>query len=268
MTFSDDELKHFEDVGAELPSGGVSAYVENDGAQIWHASFGAGPPVILLHGGLGHAGNWQHQVQPLVDAGHQVVVVDSRGHGHSSRDERPYSYELMASDVIAVMDQLQLKKAAVIGWSDGACTALVLAKQAAERVGGVFFFACNMDPSGVKTTIAPSAILQRCFGRHTADYARLSETPDAFKPFAAAVQLMQRTQPDYSAHDLGGISIPVAIVQAEHEEFIEHAHAAYLSRSIPDAELVQLPGVSHFAPLQRPSVFNAAMCAFLDRTGA
>jgi pimeloyl-ACP methyl ester carboxylesterase len=269
MDTNDDDLARFAADGAPpLPASAEAGHVQHDGARIWFATVGTGTPVILLHGGLGHSGNWGHQVPALVSSGRRAVLIDSRGHGRSTRDDRPYSYELMASDVIAVMDQLQLKKAAVIGWSDGACTALVLAKQAAERVGGVFFFACNMDPSGVKTTIAPSAILQRCFGRHTADYARLSATPDAFKPFAAAVQLMQRTQPDYSAHDLGGISIPVAIVQAEHEEFIEPAHAAYLSRSIPDAELVRLPGVSHFAPLQRPSVFNAAMCAFLDRTGA
>jgi pimeloyl-ACP methyl ester carboxylesterase len=56
----------------------------------------------------------------------------------------------MAFDVLAVMDHLQLEKAAFLGWSDGACTALVLARNAALRSAGVFFFACNMDPSGQK----------------------------------------------------------------------------------------------------------------------
>jgi pimeloyl-ACP methyl ester carboxylesterase len=51
---------------------------------------------------------------------------------------------LLASDVLAVMDHLQLQKAAFVGWSDGACTALVLARNAALRSAGVFFFACNM----------------------------------------------------------------------------------------------------------------------------
>jgi pimeloyl-ACP methyl ester carboxylesterase len=76
---------------------------------------------------------------------------------------------------------------------------------------------------------------------------------------------MMKTQPDYPAHDLAGISVPVAIVQSEHDEFIKREHAEYLARTIPDAELVNLHGVSHFAPLQRPGQFNLAMLAFLGK---
>lgn len=263
MTFRDDELKHFEDVGAEPPPGGASAFVGNDGAHIWHASFGSGSPVILLHGGLGNAGNWQHQVQPLVDAGHQVVVVDSRGHGRSSRDARPCSYELMATDVFAVMDALGLKRAAIVGWSDGACTGLIMANQAPERVSGLFFFACNVDDSGT-WPFEMTPVIGRCFNRHVKDYARLSATPDAFQAFADAVGLMQRTQPNYTAADLAGIRVPVTVARSENEEFIRPEHAAYLADTIPGAELVHLPGVSHFAPLQRPEVFNAAVLKFLS----
>ena len=176
-------------------------------------------------------------------------------------------YELMASDVLAVMDALQLEKAAVVGWSDGACTALILGRQAPARVAGVFFFACNMDPTGVME-IKPNPVLDRCFGRHSKDYARLSDTPDQFKPFVEAVSLMMKTQPNYSANDLAEIRVPVTIAQSEHDEFIKREHAEYLARSIPDAELVVLPGVTHFAPLQRPDQFNNAMLGLLRRVPA
>ena len=76
---------------------------------------------------------------------------------------RPFSYDLMASDVLAVMDTLHIDKAALVGWSDGACTALVLALKFPERAAGVFFFACNMDPSGTKEiefTLHSAALLQ------------------------------------------------------------------------------------------------------------
>ena len=79
---------------------------------------------------------------------------------------------------------------------------------------------------------------------------------------------MQRTQPNYTAQDLERIKVPVAIVQSEHDEFIKREHAEYLARSIPGAEFVLLPGVSHFAPLQRPAEFNRAMLAFLGRVMA
>ncbi|MBL8064114.1 MAG: alpha/beta hydrolase [Anaerolineales bacterium] len=265
METYDDDLRRFEAQGAmSLPVANHQGYVEQDGARIWYAAYGAGQPVILLHGGLGHGGNWGYQVPTLMDSGYHVVLIDSRGHGRSTRDARPYSYELMASDVLAVMDELHLEKVALVGWSDGACTALVIESMAPERVAGVFFFACNMDPSGTKE-FAMTPVIQRCFDRHVKDYAQLSATPGMFGEFSDAVGLMQRTQPDYSAQDLAGIRVPVAIVHSEHDQFIKLEHAEYLARSIPNAEFVSLPGVSHFAPLQRPDQFNNAVLSFLGK---
>jgi pimeloyl-ACP methyl ester carboxylesterase len=74
---------------------------------------------------------------------------------------------------------------------------------------------------------------------------------------------MQKTQPNYSAADLGRIRVPVVVVQSEHDEFIRREHAEYLAKSIPRAELQILSGVSHFAPLQRPEQFTSEVLAFL-----
>jgi pimeloyl-ACP methyl ester carboxylesterase len=263
MPFRDDDLTHFAAQGTPaLPPATSEGHVAHDGARIWYASYGEGPPVILLHGGLGHSGNWAYQLPALLDAGHRVILIDSRGHGRSTRDDRPYTYELMASDVLAVMDALAIDKAGVIGWSDGACIALVLAMLAPGRVKGVFFFGCNMDPSGTKE-FASTPVIERCFSRHAKDYAGLSATPDRFNSFVDAVSLMMKTEPNYSAEDLARIRVPVAIVHSEHDEFIKPEHAQYLARSIPGAELIRLKDVSHFAPLQRPDYFNAVTLDFL-----
>ncbi len=268
MEFRDDDLERFEAEGpTPLPDTQTQGHVDHDGARIWYASYGSGAPVILLHGGLGNSGNWGHQVPALIDAGHRVIVIDSRGHGRSTRDERLYTYELMASDVLEVMDRLGIEKAAVAGWSDGACIGMVLGHKHSERISGVFFFACNMDPSGTKEFVA-TPIIERCFSRHTKDYAALSATPDAFDAFVEAVSLMQQTEPNYTVADLAEIKVPVAIVQSEHDEFIKREHADYLVRHIPGAEMIFLPGVSHFAPVQRPAQFNAALLAFLTRLKA
>ncbi len=263
METYDDDLSRFEADGAvPLPVANDQGHVECDGARIWYATYGSGPPVVLLHGGLGHSGNWGYQVPALVKSGYSSVLIDSRGHGRSTRDARPFMYEQMASDVSTVMDALRLEKAGLVGWSDGACTALILAAKAPARVAGVFFFACNMDPSGAKE-IEFTPVLKRCFSRHSQDYKRLSATPDQFDEFSDAVGRMQKTEPNYSANDLAKICVPVAIVHSEQDEFIKREHAEYLARSIPNAEFIDLPGVSHFAPLQRPEQFNAAMLAFL-----
>jgi pimeloyl-ACP methyl ester carboxylesterase len=261
----DDALEHFEAHGAPpLPASNDSGWIEHEGARIWYAAHGKGAPAILLHGGLGHSGNWGYQVPALLDAGHRVIVIDSRGHGRSTRDARPYKYELMASDVLAVMDALSVERAAIAGWSDGACVAMVLGMAAPERVAGVFFFGCNMDPSGTKEFVA-TPVIDRCFSRHRQDYARLSATPDNFDAFVAAVSEMMRTEPNYAAPDLARIRVPVLIVQSEHDEFIKPEHAQYLARSIPGAQLRVLRGVSHFAPLQRPALFNEVMLGFVAR---
>jgi pimeloyl-ACP methyl ester carboxylesterase len=261
----DDDLEKFEAHGAEpLPETSEQGYVENEGARIWRASYGDGFPVILLHGGLGHSGNWGYQISPLVESGYRVVIIDSRGHGRSTRDARQYSYELMASDVLAVMDACNLERAALVGWSDGACIALVLASIAPTRVTGVFFFACNMDPSGVKP-FEPTPRLNRCFAKHSKDYAQMSATPERFDEFVAAVSLMQRTQPNYSVEDLARIDTPVVIAQSENEEFIRREHAEFLAEAIPNADFVLLEAVSHFAPLQRPAQFNEALLKFLAK---
>ncbi|MEN9562814.1 MAG: hypothetical protein RIR73_1058 [Chloroflexota bacterium] len=264
MNDHDDELIRFEAEGAApLPNMADQGFVENDGARIWYAAYGAGSPVILLHGGLGNGGNWGYQVPALVENGYRVIVIDTRGHGRSTRDAKPFSYELLASDVMAVMDSLNIQKAHLIGWSDGACTALVLASQTPARVSGVFFFACNMDPSGTKE-FEMTPIVQRCFNRHVKDYTQLSPTPGQFAEFSEAIGLMQSTQPNYSANDLAQIRVPVTIVHSEYDEFIKREHAEYLANNIPNAHLVHLNGVSHFAPLQRPELFNNAMLAFLN----
>jgi non-heme chloroperoxidase len=181
----------------------------------------------------------------------------------------------MAADVIAVIDALGIARAAFIGWSDGACVAMEVARAVPGRVSGVFFFACNMDPSGVKAIEESNPLLGRCFGRHAADYKALApqrgqegrgETDGGdFESFVAAVTAMQRTQPDWSAAVLATIGVPVAVVLGEHDEFIKREHAEYLARTIPGATLTILPGVSHFAPLQRPELFNAAVLEFLRR---
>jgi pimeloyl-ACP methyl ester carboxylesterase len=100
--------------------------VDANGISIHYAVYGAGSPVILLHGGLANADYWGHQIEAL-KAHHRVIVMDSRGHGRTTRDARPYGYDLMADDVVALMDALKIPKADIVGWSDGAILGLDLA---------------------------------------------------------------------------------------------------------------------------------------------
>lgn len=263
-TFADDDLSLFARDGTPPLPEGTTGHVMTQGARIWYADMGQGRPLVLLHGGLGHSGNFAHQVPALIAAGYRVITIDSRGHGRSSRDGQTYSYVLMGKDVLTVMDHLAILCASFVGWSDGACIALLLADNHPDRVEGVVYFACNMDSSGTLPFVG-SPLIDHCLSRHRADYAALSPTPDEFTSFADAVSLMQGSQPNYSAADLARISAPVAVLHAERDEFIRREHAVYLAATLPRAWLVELAGVSHFAPLQRPEAFTEVL---LQQLGA
>jgi pimeloyl-ACP methyl ester carboxylesterase len=263
MVFRDDRLEHFAAEGATLPPGGRPDTLEHEGARLWFVSYGAGAPVLLLHGGMGHSGNFALQVPALVAAGYRPILLDTRGHGRSTRDEKPFSYRLLASDVVALLDHLGLERAPIVGWSDGADTGLVLAHDQPGRVSGLFFFACNVDPTGT-LPFEMTPVIQNCVDRHAKDFAALSPTPEQFGELGPALGPMQASEPNYSADDLAAIRTPVTVAYASGDEFIRREHAQYIARTIPGARYVTLEGVSHFAPLQRPDLFGAAVLAFLS----
>jgi pimeloyl-ACP methyl ester carboxylesterase len=267
--FEDDDLTYFEETGTpSLPPGKPQGHISLSGAHIFYSlhssstSWNTNPTVTFLHGGLGHSGDWAHQMPTILSSNYNVLLIDTRGHGRSTHSSQSFSYELLASDVLAVLDHLVIAKTALVGWSDGAVTALTVAKRYPERVAGVFFFACNMDPSGTKD-FEMTPVVQRCYNRHVKNYKELSATPEKFNEFRIAVSEMQETQPNWTVEDLEGVDAKVWVVQGVADEFIRMEHADYLAKNIPHAKLTVLEGVTHFAPLQRPGMFNGVLLEFL-----
>jgi pimeloyl-ACP methyl ester carboxylesterase len=244
-----------------LPTTASSGYAPINGIKIWYAVFGRGDPVILLHGGLANANYWGELV-PALAAHYRVVVMDSRGHGRSSRDARPYGYDLMASDVVALMDFLKIDKAALVGWSDGAIIGLDIAMHHPERLTKLFAFAANSDPSGVKD-VNQSPVFTAFIARARKEYESLSPTPSEYDSFLAQITKMWETQPNWTADDLAGIKVPTWIVDADHDEAIKRDNTLFMADHIPDSGLLIQPQVSHFSFLQDPQQFNADVLHFL-----
>src|SRR5580704_355437 len=202
-----------------LPKAVRSGLVPLNGIKLWYATFGHGEPVVMLHGGLANANYWGHQVRAL-EGHYQVIVMDSRGHGRSSRDAQPFGYDLMASDVLALMDHLGLKKAAIVGWSDGAIIGLDIAMHHPERVSKLFAFAANSDPSGV-ADIAKSDVFNAFIARAGEEYKQLSPTPTEYKAFVEEITKMWESQPHWTAADLAKLKTATWIVDADHDEAIK-----------------------------------------------
>ena len=239
-----------------------SGQAQVNGVSVHYAIYGQGSPVIFLHGGLANADYWGDQVLPVA-AHHTVILMDSRGHGRSSRDARPYGYDLMADDVVALMDQLKIAKADIVGWSDGGILGIDLAMRHRDRVGKVFAFAANTVTSGVKDGVEQNPTFAAFIARAGREYQAYSATPEEYRAFVDQISRMWAEQPNWSDAELKAIDTPILVVDGDHDEAIKREHTEYIAATIPHAGLLILPNTSHFAFLQDPRQFNFAILHFL-----
>lgn len=240
-----------------------SGAVKVAGADIHYSLSGKGPAVVLLHGGPANSNYLANQFSAL-KKGHQVIAIDTRGHGQSTLGEEPLSYDRMADDVVAVLDKLGVEKAAVVGWSDGAITGLDLAMRHSDRVTKVFAFGANTTTAGVEAHPDERPAFGAFLKRAEQEYNTASKDKDqTFTKLNDALTAMYATQPNWTAQQLGGIKVPVLVADGDRDEVIKREHTEEIARSIPGAGLLILPNSSHFAFLQDPALFNAAMLDFI-----
>lgn len=246
-----------------MPEPASSGMAPVNGIEMYYATYGAGEPVLLIHGGLGHADIWANQVADLMKD-HLVIVADSRGHGRSTRTDAPFGYDLMASDYLALLDHLGIGKVDLVGWSDGGIIGLDIAMTHPERLDRLFAQAANITVDGVDPSVAEDAVFGSYIGWMGEDYGAMSPTPDQFDAFVEQISGMWASEPNWSDDQVAAITVPTAIVTGDHDEAILQAHSEKMAALIPGAQLVILPQASHFAMLQAPGDYTAAVRAFID----
>lgn len=250
-------------VPGPMPPATSTGMAPVNGIEMYYATYGAGDPVLLIHGGLGHADIWSAQVVDLM-RDHLVIVADSRGHGRSSRTAEPFGYDLMSRDYLALLDFLKIDKVDLVGWSDGGIIGLDIAISHPERLDHLFAQAANITTDGVDPAVATDAVFGAYITNMAADYGRMSPTPTEFDGFVAQISEMWATQPNWTDAQVAAITVPTAVVAGAYDEAILPAHTEKIARLVPGAKLVIMPGLSHFAMLQAPDEYNAAIRAFID----
>jgi pimeloyl-ACP methyl ester carboxylesterase len=245
-----------------LPKPERSGIASVNGIRMWYAVFGHGSPVILLHGGLASSNYWGLQI-PALAPHFEVIVVDSRGHGRSTRNGEPITYHLMASDVLALMDALNISKAAMVGWSDGAIIGLDIAIHHPERLTRLFAFGANSNLAGVKSSEG-NPVFAAYVSRTREEYAKLSPAPGEFNAFHQQLEKMWDAEPHFSDAQLRSITVPTWIVDGDRDEIIKREDTDHMANLIPAAGELILPRTSHFAFLQDPKQFNEALLRFLS----
>jgi pimeloyl-ACP methyl ester carboxylesterase len=250
-----------------LPKADAEDSVEVGGAKIYFAVYGAAfagkaPPVVLLHGGLGSSAQFGFQLPALIDK-FQVITIDSRGQGRSSKGDAAITYDLLATDVIAVLDKLAIKRASVVGWSDGGEVALKLGIAFPDRVDHLFVFAANYDANGSKSRNGPSPTFTGYYQRCKREYAQLSTDGVTYKDLVDALRPLWHNPTGITKDQLRGIKAPVVMADGDHDEVIVLDQIKEMSELIPNAQLKVFHAASHFALWQDPAGFNQAMVDFL-----
>jgi pimeloyl-ACP methyl ester carboxylesterase len=246
-----------------MPAPAETGYAPVNGIEMYYAVFGQGDPVLLIHGGLGHADIWASQVAEMSKT-HKVIVADSRGHGRSTRTEEPYGYDLMASDYVALLDFLKIDKTALVGWSDGGIIGIDIAMSHPERLTRLYVQAANVTVDGVD----PGVATDKTFGAYIEwmgeDYKKMSKTPDQYDAFVTQISHMWESQPNWTKEQLAKITTPTAIVAGDHDEAIKREHTDYMASVIPGAKEIILPNASHFAMLQAPEEYTKSALEFIE----
>lgn len=216
---------------------------------------GRGCPIILLHGNGEDCSYFEGQLGEFSKQYH-VYAVDTRGHGKTPRGSRPFTIRQFAEDLLGFMDEHQIEKAHLLGFSDGGNIAMVFALQHPERVNRLILNGANLNAGGVKRSIQiPIEIGYRI--------ARIfSEKSDSARLNMEMLGLMVN-DPNVDQEELAGIQAKTLVI-AGTKDMIKEKHTRLIAAGIPGSELLFIKG-NHFIANKNPEGFNRAVLEFLAR---
>ena len=242
-------------------------YATVDGVKMYYEVHGAGPPLLLLHGGTTTiAYSWGKQLARFARK-HRVIAVEQMGHGHTADvPTRAMSYEQMAEDTLALLTQLKIATVDVVGWSDGGTIGLLLAMRHPERVRKLVVSGPNCRDgrtAEMESWLASSKPEE--WPKDIRDaYVKVSPDGAAHWPlFVERVKKMWAGFADWDEKELAKVSAPTLIMVGD-GDFIRTEHAVELHRAIAESRLWVLPGTGHNTFNERAEWVDAVVLPFLD----
>ena len=252
---------------ADLPDAGAFAQV--NGIKMYYETYGEGEPLLLITSDVGSAGEFATVIPAFVEAGYQAIALDCRGGGRSDNSGQPLSYALMASDIVALMDELGIEKAHIVGQSDGGIIGLHMAIYYPERVDRLVAYGANFNTNGLTAefkdmvTNITLADFDAMFGD---SYRQLAPDPDYLPVLLEQIRHMFLTQPDFTLEQLMSIQSPVLVFDGEQEDTVRIEHARQLAAAIPNSAQVILPDTGHYLMYEDPETYLEYAISFLDGT--
>ncbi len=232
------------------PKAGHYALV--NGIKLYYETYGSGQPLIMLHGNGGSINAFYKQI-PFFEKFYHVIAIDSRLQGKSGGLPDTISYSLMASDFNALLNQLHIDSAYVLGWSDGGINGLIMALKYPDKVKKLAVSGANVVPDS--TAFKYSDIL---------DMKNFVEHNTTASKTEIALNKMMLYEPNISYDSLHTIHCPVLIMAGDHD-VIKIGHTIKIFQSIPGAELCIFPDSHHNALQEHPKLFNQTVLTFFKK---
>jgi pimeloyl-ACP methyl ester carboxylesterase len=239
----------------------MGTYVQLGDVKTWYDEYGEGEPLVLMHGGLVDARFFEPNLGPLAEHFH-VYTPERRGHGHTPDVPGPITYQLMADDTIAFLETVVREPADLVGHSDGAFVAMLVAMQRPELVKRLVMISGGFSKEG---EAAPDAewdvdAIAEFLGPA---YAEVSpDGLDHFKVVATKIGEMAAREPHLKASDLAAVTAR-SLVMFSDDDLVTMGHVVEMYDALPNAELAVVPGTSHFLTQEKPALVNALVLDFL-----
>jgi pimeloyl-ACP methyl ester carboxylesterase len=232
--------------------GDVCTYYEEDGQ---------GEPLVLLHPGGADSRVFESNVPGLAQR-FKVFRPDRRGHGRTADVEGPISYELMARDTIAFLEQVVGGPAFLVGHSDGAPVALVAALLRPDLVrrlvvaSGVFHHE-GWAPGAIYLDEESMAFFVDFHGAVSPD------GPNAFPALNTKLDRMHEEEPALTGADLAGYTGPSLVMVGDDEDEIPIEHTLAFRAGLSGSQLAIVPGTGHGLLMEKPDLCNRIIIGFL-----
>jgi pimeloyl-ACP methyl ester carboxylesterase len=241
----------------------MATYVQLGPVRTWYEEHGEGEPLVLLHGGLVDARFFEPNLPALAKLFH-VYTPERRGHGHTPDVEGPITYQLMTDDTIAFLETVVGQPADLVGHSDGAFVAMLVAIQRPELVKRLVMISGGFDKAG---EAAPDAewdvdaiadFLAPAYGEVSPDGI------DHFRVVATKVGEMAAAEPHLDVAELAKVTCRSLAMFAD-DDLVTPQHMVEMYDALPNAELAIVPGTSHFLTQEKPELVNTIVVDFLTK---
>jgi pimeloyl-ACP methyl ester carboxylesterase len=222
-------------------------YVLVNGIKMYYEEYGTGEPLLLLHGNSESIQSFRLQI-PEFSKFYRVIAVDTRGQGKSSEDGKTYTYDLFAEDINALLNNLNIDSANILGWSDGGNTGLILAMKYSQKVKKLVTMGANIfiDKSVVDKWVFKELRKQLKELAHDTSYAAQNRI--------RLINLLL-TEPKHNFADLKTIACPVLVMAGE-KDIVKLNHTNEIAKSIPHSTLIIAQKQTHYYPVENAGAFN------------